>query len=219
MRTLDSVLDTVGEAVSGAITSTSELTKTLKQTRSAAITGKLADIDKTIAQAKQQLGILSERLAILESSWNFDAARYFESGAYEQELLAVMADAGMKPVDRDGRILSYPSILRVMPSDQSLEVDRKKERRVRPSFVAAELKKRRDRKTGIPPERLVEILYRAYDALVAGKKGTGVVRVMDIYDLLTQLPQAREYTRPEFGRYLVRLGMSEVRAPRAGKRI
>lgn len=218
-KSLESALDVVGEAVHGAMTSTAELTKTLKQARSAAATGKLSDIDKTITQARQQLAIVAERIAILEASWNFEAARHFESGAYAQELLGAIAEAGMKPVDRDGRILSYPSILRVMPADQTLEVDRKKERRVRPSFVAAELRKRREKKTGIAPDRLIEILYRAYEALVAGRKGSGVVRVMDIYDLLTQLPQAREYTKPEFGRDLVRLDMSDVRATRGGKRI
>lgn len=218
-RSLESALNDLTEAVTGAVTSTTELAKTLKHARTAAATGKLADIDKSITQARQQLAIITERISLLESSWDFDARQYFESGDYTRELLAAMANEGLKPVDRDGRIMSYPSILRVMPADQTLEVDRKKERRVRPGFIAAELRKHRDKKTGIAPERLIEILYRAYGALVAGGKGTGIVRVMDIYDLLTQLPQAREYTKPEFGRDLVRLDMSDVRATKAGKRL
>lgn len=217
--TLEDALASVADAATGGIASTAELAKSLKHAKTAAATGKLAELEKAITQARQQIAIVAERISILESTWDFDAQAHFESGAYKRELLDAITRAELKPADRDGRILCYPSVLRIMPNDQTLEIDRKKERRVRPSFVAAELKKHRGKKTGIKPERLVNILYTAYDVLVAGQKGTRVVRVLDIYALLTQLPQAREYSRQEFARDLLLLDMSDVRSTNAGKRI
>ena len=52
----------------------------------------------------------------------------------------------------------------------------------------------------------------------AGKKPDAVVRLTDIWTVLTLLPgQAREYTRPEFARDLYLLDQSGVRATRDGR--
>jgi hypothetical protein len=219
MATLEEALAAVESAADRVASSTAELTRGLKHAKTAATTGKIADMEKAITQARQQLALVEDRLASLESSWDFDARAHFETGAYAQELMAAIESQDLRPIERDGRILCFPSILRVVPGEQALEIDRKKERRVRPGFVAAELKKHRGRKTGIRPEQLIEILYNTYDPLVARQKGTRVVRVADIYDLLTQLPQAREYSKQEFARDLVQLDMSAVRATRAGHRL
>ncbi|MGH7471169.1 MAG: hypothetical protein ACRENP_24740, partial [Longimicrobiales bacterium] len=123
-----------------------------------------------------------------------------------------------KAVSRDGRILCFPSILRVLPSDTVVEIDRKKERRLRPSLIAQELKKQQSKRTGIQPEKLIEILYDGYAALVANQR-TRVLRLAAIYDLLTLLPSAGEYSKQEFARDLLQLDMSKVRATKNGKRI
>ncbi len=69
------------------------------------------------------------------------------------------------------------------------------------------------------PEQMIEVLYNVWEPLAARPQTTGLVRLVAIFDLLTLLPQAREYTRPEFARDLLQLDMSSVRATRAGHRI
>jgi len=216
---LETALAAVESQTDRALQAASEITKAVRHAKSAAATGKLADMEKSIAQARQQLGILQERMSMLEDSWTFDSARYFESGSYSRELIAAVEKEEMKAVERDGRVLCYPSVLRILPAEQSLEIDRKKQRGVRPSFVARELKKHRNKSAGMKPERLLEVLYNTYEVLVQGQKGTRVVRLSEIHDLLTQLPQAKDYSKAEFARDLVQLDMSDVRVTRSGKRL
>jgi hypothetical protein len=216
---LEDVLGRVEQAAEGAVRSAAELGRIFKQAKAAASKGKLSDLDRAIDQASQQLAAAAERLRILDESWVFDAASYFDSGAYGEELLAALEKEDLRPVERDGRILSFPSIVRILPSEQAIEIDRKKERSVRPSVVAAGLKKGRLKKAGLRPEQLIEVLYSAYRPLVAQHKRVGNVKLLDIHALLTQLPHAKEYSRPEFARDLLQLDMSGVRKTKGGQRL
>lgn len=218
-KTLEAALTEVEEAASRTLAAAGAVTRTIKQARAAASTGKLPDMVKSIAQARQQLALLDDQVRELESSWSFDAEAYFGSGGYARELLAAIEARELRPVERDGRILCYPSILRIVPGEQALEIDRKKERRVRPGFVAAELSKRAGRRTGMRPEQMIEVLYNVWEPLAARPQATGLVRLVAIFDMLTLLPQAREYTKPEFARDLLQLDMSSVRTTRAGHRL
>lgn len=44
-----------------------------------------------------------------------------ESGAYTKELLAQVSRAGLSMFEKDGRLLSYPSLVRLLPGDAALE--------------------------------------------------------------------------------------------------
>lgn len=217
--TLEAELAQVESAAQLATTTAGILVRQLKSARAAAVTGKLPELERAIAQAREQLAAVQEGLDTLERSWSFDARGYFEGGGYTRELLEEIERQGLAAAERDGRVLCYPSIVRVLPGELALEIDRKKERRVRPGFVAAELEARRGRKAGIRPEQMVEVLYKAYQPLVTSRKGSGVVRALEIFDLLTVLPHAREYSKQEFARDLLQLDMSEVRTTKSGSRL
>jgi hypothetical protein len=218
-KTLESALADLESTAERALGAVGELARLVKRVRAAAQTGKIADIERSVAQLDERLSAAAADCRTLGEGWQFDTRGYFASGDYLAELLAAIEQEDLRPAERDGRILSYPSIVRVLPGDQTVEIDRKKERRVRPRVVAAELKKRRDRRTGIRPEQMIEILFRAWSALVVAQRGSQVVRAAEIFDLLTQLPQAREYSQAEFARDLLQLDMSEVRATKAGRRL
>lgn len=69
-------------------------------------------------------------------------------------------------------------------------------------------------------DQFLESLAGGYELVVArdDKKPDAVVRLTDIWTVLTMLPgQAREYTRPEFARDLYLLDQSGVRATRDGR--
>jgi hypothetical protein len=145
----------------------------------------------------------------------------FASGAYTKELLAAAADAGIAMFEDDERLLCYPSIIRLLPNELALEVDRRRTRALRPSTVIAALARVQQSGPRFRPEPFLGSLASAYDLVVAhqGKSAGAVVRLLDLYNVLTMLPgQAREYTKPEFARDLYLLDQSGVTSVNGSRR-
>jgi hypothetical protein len=96
---------------------------------------------------------------------------------------------------------------------------------LRPTVLLNHLKEIQRRPTRFKPEAFLEALFGAYDALVSAKGKTArqesrVVRLLDIYDLLTLLPgQSREFSRQEFARDIYLLDESGVTQTRRGYRL
>ena len=101
-----------------------------------------------------------------------------------------------------------------------IEVDRRRERRLRPSVLIALLAATQQRPPRFRADQFLESVVGGYDLVVAraAKKSDTVARLADIWAVLTLLPgQAREYTRPEFARDLYLLDQSGVRQTRDGR--
>jgi hypothetical protein len=73
------------------------------------------------------------------------------------------------------------------------------------------------------PEPFLDSLRAAYELLVVreGKKADAVIRLIDVWSVLTLLPgQGREYTKQEFARDLYLLDQSGITVtPRSGRRL
>ena len=125
-------------------------------------------------------------------------------------------------IEHDVRLLTYPSVVRVLPNDAVIEIDRKREKRIRPSVVVRRLQALRDRPVRFRAEPFLESVYRAYTLLVAkaGREPGTDIRLGDVHDVLTLLPgQSREYSREEFARDLYLLEESGVDRTRDGMRV
>jgi hypothetical protein len=99
----------------------------------------------------------------------------------------------------------------MLPGDAAVEIDRVRERRLRPSVLLGLLAAQQDRAPRFKPEAFLDSLRGAYEMVVAreAKKIDGVVRLVDAWAVLTLLPgQAREYTKLEFARDLYLLDQS-----------
>ena len=86
-----------------------------------------------------------------------------------------------------------------------MRIDRRRVRGLRPSVVVAQLERAQDAGPRFRPEPFLASLLAGYDLVVArqGKTAGAVVRLIDVYSVLTLLPgQSREYTKPEFTRDL-----------------
>ena len=95
-------------------------------------------------------------------------------------------------------------------------IDKKKERRTRPSVVVAHLAALQQREPNFRPQPFIESLARAYD-LVAPRKGA-TVKLVDVYAVFTLLPgSARDYTKPEFARDIYLLDQSGVTTTKDGR--
>jgi hypothetical protein len=194
----------------------------IKRARTAATHGSIRDLQKALLAAEQTAGSLREAVEALRSGWSFDERAYLESGAYTAELLEAAGERGVRLLEQDERILSYPSVVRVLPADAALEVDRKRERRIRPSVVVEQLRSRQQSQPRFRAEAFLESLYRAYRlALAEQERPAGATsRLLDLYQILTVLPgQRQEYSRQEFARDVYLLDQSEAKRTRDGLRV
>jgi transposase-like protein len=122
-------------------------------------------------------------------------------------------------VEDDDRLLCYPSLVRVLPGDAALDIDRRRERRLRPSVVVASLAAAQARPPKGKPEALLESLVAAYELLAAREgRPDPVLRLDALWQVLTMLPgAARDYSKPEFARDLYLLDQSGTVTSRSGR--
>jgi hypothetical protein len=198
------------------------LTRELKRARAAAATGQVRELRRSLAGVVSLARELADRAQAVEAAYDVDEGELLASGSYAKELLAAAADADLAMFEEDERLLCYPSIVRLLPGDLALEVDRKRVRGLRPSAVVAALQRAQQAGPRFKPEPFLASLTSAYDLVVAsqGKTTGAVVRLLDIHAVLTLLPgQARDYTRPEFARDLYLLDQTGVTTGPGGRRL
>jgi hypothetical protein len=196
------------EACSKAVAS---LARELKRTHAAAASGQVREVRKALDTVQAMAGDVVERVGAAATAYDVDEVGLLASGAYAKELLAAAEAADVAMFPDDDRLLCYPSIVRVLPGDLALEIDRKRARGIRPSVVVAQLAKAQRAGPRFKPAPFLASLIGAYDLVVAGQgKAPGaVVRLLDVYNALTLLPgQSRDYTRAEFARDLYLLDQS-----------
>lgn len=218
--TFEAVLHQTQLSAEAAVKSAVILTRELRKAKAAAASGQLRELrrslDAAVGQASELLTIARET----RGDFDLDEAGYLGSGEYAKELLALAAERGVSMYEEDERLLCYPSIVRVIPSDAAVEIDRRRERRLRPSVLLSLLAAKQQRPARFRADQFLDSLVRGYELVVAqgGKKADAVVRLTDIWSVLTLLPgQVKEYTRPEFARDLYLLDQSNDRKTKDGR--
>jgi len=220
---LEDALATTESDADAALATAMAAARALRRFRAAARVGSLRELKKSMNDAEQAVRALSQQFANAKTGWDFDEESYLENGAYPSELLAAAERIGVKIFEQDDRLYCYPSLIRILPSERCVEIDKVREKRLRPSVLASHLKNLQRRPPRFKAEPFLESLFVAYtvicDARGKGLSRTGaVVRLVEIYHLLTLLPgQSREYSRQEFGRDIYLLDQSGVTTTRAGR--
>ncbi len=212
---LEAILQDLEAALVEADRDVQALRKSVGAALKAAQQGSLGDIGKAIEQGEARALSAGRRLAEAAKPLAFDHIEYLGSPAYLDELKAAAAASGLALVDRDGRLSAFPLLLKIDAKSLAVRVNRKADRRVRPSFLAAQLKVAQDRSSGFKLSDFIKALFAAYQRLSVafgtayGPQSTGqgpVVPLLEVYDLLTLMPgAAREYPVEEFGRDLLLL--------------
>lgn len=209
-REVDSVLRTANVAV-----------RELKRALAAARTGQVRDLRKALASAQTATSGVADGTRTLAGSLDFDEQAYLSSGAYVKELLAEAEAQGVAIVEDDDRLLCYPSILRVLPNDAAVQIDKKRDRRLRPSTLVAALARAQERGVRFKAEAYLDSIRSAYELLVGsdGKRPDAVVKLVEVWSVLTIAPgQRTQYSKQEFARDLYLLDQSGVtstaRSPR-----
>jgi hypothetical protein len=199
-REVDSALRAAGVTV-----------RELRRALAAARTGQVRDLRKALSAACSAAGGLAAETGTL--AFDFDEQAHLASGAYVKELLAEAAARGVTIMEDDDRLLCYPSLVRLLPADAAVEIDKVRDRRLRPSVLAAALARGQDRGTRFKAEQFLDSLRSGYELVVAsqGKRSDAVVRLADVWSVLTMLPGQRSaYSKQEFARDLYLLDQSGV---------
>jgi len=213
---LEAALAATQRDAEAVLKASAALGRELKKARSSAVTGQVRDLRKALEAAVTLSAELAEATRQARSGFAVDEVDYLSSGAYAKELLAVAAEQGVAMFEEDERLLCYPSLLKLLPGDGALEIDRRREKRLRPSVVVGALAAAQQRPPRFKAETFLESLAGAYALLATD--GTGVQRLVDVWDVLTLLPgQAKDYTKPEFARDLYLLDQSGVTSTKAGR--
>ena len=194
----------------------------LKKFRINIQTGNLRDLKKTIGSAEQAIAALKQQFINTKEGWTFDSENYVACRTFTDEILEMSKSLGVKMFEQDERLYCYPFLIRILPDELSVQIDKQKERRLRPSTLVSHLKTLQNRPVRFKPDNFLESLYSAYKTLIRrrAKDQVGkeiVITLREIYKLLTLLPgQAKEYSHQEFARDIYLLDRSGVTTTREG---
>lgn len=220
---LEATLAATESAAQAALKTAGSAARELKKAKAAAANGSVRDLRRALEAAETTARELAELAGELRAGYDFDENEYLASGSYAKELQAAADDAGVAMFEEDDRLLCYPSLVRVLTAELAIEVDRRRDRRLRPSVVVAALAQAQGAEPRFKPEPFFESLRTAYEHVVARQlKASGaVVRLVDVHAVLTLLPgSAREYSRQEFARDLYLLDQSGLTtSDRSGARL
>jgi hypothetical protein len=216
----EAALAAAERSVDVALRSAAAATRELRKALAGAKTGQVRDLRRALTAAESASAALAAEARAARDGFDLDEQSYLADGRYAKELLTMAAANGVTMFEEDERLLCYPSLVKVIPADVAVEIDKKRERRLRPSVLVGLLGERQGRAPQFKPEAFLESLCSAYDLMVAreAKKADGVVRLVDLWGVLTMLPgQAREYTKQEFARDLYLLDQAGVTRTRDGR--
>lgn len=212
LEALDSQLTEAARPLKGA-------TQALKKAHDAARTGNLRDLKRLLAAAADSAEAYLREIRRAQTSWEFSAEDYLASDEYLDELRATAEELGVGGVRvLDGRLYSFPNILRVEPRELALRIGKKKDARVRPSHVAAMLRAAQVKPPQGNLKPILQAIERAYLLKTKGELGHSVP-LLEIHAALTLLPgSAKEYTLDDLIMDVYRLDLSGPHVTNANNR-
>jgi hypothetical protein len=231
MTTFEQALTETERAATSAVRSASNLLSIARQMQKAAQEGNISNFRRITERLKNAATVARQEASNVIDSWPFspEAEEEYLRQSYEEELLSVANSEQLKMYPRDGQLICFPSILRILPSDKAVQLDRKKVSTIRPARLVALLKRNQQKPPRFRSEAFLESLFKVYQSL-AGDRQQGmlqgnqqagpVIALARIYELFTSLPRAAaEYNPTDFARDLYFLDASGVRKTRTGAAI
>ena len=193
----------------------------------AAQKGNIAGVKRAQDTIDEILGALRQEIDNAYASWPFeeDEEVQYIDDEYSAELRRVADEKGLNIYERDGNLISYPSIVRILPGERAVRVDRKKVSDIRPSYLADFLLKNQNKTSSFRSAAFIESLYNVYSDIMSEESSSGrmvgsngrVVPLSRIYKLLTSLPgSSRNYDRSDFARDLYMLDSGTSKSTRKG---
>ena len=227
MDSFEQAFSATEQAADATIAAANALVKQAKDLKSAAQRGNIAAIKRQQIGLDTALSNLGQTVNNSVHSWPFqeEQEEQYLREDYAAELIQVAAARGLQIHEQDGRLISSPSIVRILASDRAVRIDKSQTATIRPSHLVGLLQARQKRASGYRPGAFLESLYAVYadiaredgsERLMAGRQGR-VIPLARIYRLITALPSARrEYNETDFARDLYQLDTSGIKTTRSG---
>ncbi|MBI2766319.1 MAG: hypothetical protein HYX53_10480 [Chloroflexi bacterium] len=204
--------------------------KAARRVVASARTGDVGALERGIAETERNVQSLRLQCTNTSDGWALDLPEYIEGGGLLEEVMEAARGAGLKLYEQDGRIFSYPHLVRIAGSRTSADcaviIDKKRSKSLRPSFLMRQLIAARDRPPKFDAKSFLKSLYEAYSWAERARGATQasawgpVIELVDVYDLLTLFPgQAKDYSKQEFTRDLFLLDRSGLSETAAGARM
>ena len=201
------------------------LMNSLRKLSAAAETGNLLALDSAVSSADAALTTLQHQFEKAKDGWRFNIERYFEDGLFSKEVLAAGRRIGVSIYERDRRLYCYPVSVRVSAKEKAVFINKKRESRIRPSFLVSRLRDLQQKKPAFKAEAFLEALFKCYTNALASHgrailQVASVVPLFEIYELFTLLPgQENEYTKLEFARDIYTLHKSGIDTTKKGAKV
>jgi len=198
--------------------SVSQLAGAVKQLHKASVEGDIQKIRKVSERLSVILDATRQEVENARTAWPFTAEseEAYLRDSYEAEITAAAAAENVQIQKRDEGLVVFPAIVRILPSEYAVKINKKKVAAVRPTHLARTLKAIQSKKPKARPESFLEVLHRAYRLVTQGEYGS-TVKLASLYDALTMLPGAIAiYDQTEFVRDLYLLDRSGATQTRSG---
>jgi hypothetical protein len=221
---LEGALSRAEAGAEAAIKAAANVTSALRRYRKAAQQGQLRDLRAATEAARRTLQTLDQEVANVAESWEFDEEAYLQGEGFVAELIAAGERADLRISYQDNRLYAYPALIRVLPGDRAVLIDKARERRLRPSVLAGLLRDRQRRPPRFKAADFLEALHDVYQVAIR-QHGTRLmegapVPLLDLYEMFTLLPGARrEYSAQEFARDVYLLDQSGETTTKTGERV
>lgn len=219
MKTFEQGFEETERTADSASKAAGGLLAITKQLKKAARDGDIAALRRSAERLGSAIDAARQEVANARESWPFadDEEEAYLKDGYESEIVAAAGAAGLRIDQRDGRLLAFPSVVRILPSDRAVRIDRKKVPSIRPSRLVALLKANQAKKARFASDRFLEAVYRAYRLIVGPDRQGSVALLVDVYDAFTLLPGvAVDYGQSDFARDLFLLDRSGLSQTKAG---
>lgn len=217
--------DTERAAISTQASATA-LVRLTRQLQKAAKEGNIAAVKRLQVRLNSDLDVLRQEVANVVVTWPFNEQEeeQYLNERYTEELRSAAEEKGLALHERDGQLVSHPSIVRVLPRDRAVRIDRKQTSNIRPSHLVDLLLANQKKPARYPSSRFLESLYNVYSDIVKESssdrmlKDSGQVVLLErIYKLFTSLPGSQsEYNQTDFARDLYVLDANGPKHTRKG---
>lgn len=220
-KQFEEALESTQNDIEVAIKAAQGAVAALKRVQKATQTGDVKPLSRHFEAVDMALERLTETIKMAHEGWQFDTESYLDSGEYFEELMEAAREAGVSIYEMDGKLFCYPCILQVIPRDSVVKVDKKREKRLRPTFFVKQLQKVQNKPMKSKSSAFLESIFTAYTYALAQKGKADMmgidIQLQDIYNVLTLLPgQKTDYSKQDFTRDIYLLDQSNTTVTKKG---
>ena len=212
-------LESIDSEIKAVLKGIQLMTSTMRRAVRASASGALRELQGAISDLNTQLNSLELQAKDLMIHSDYDLRSWMDSGEYARELISISSQSQLAMIESDGKLLCYPSVIQVFPADQSVTIDKKRDKNIRPSVIVEHLKVKGQAKVKFKPDAFIESLATAYKLFISssGRRKESHVKLAELYDILTLLPGSRAYSKQEFARDVYLLDQSGIVTVKDGR--